>query len=114
MSDQDLMVSSHTSASREDVNERLRKDRQHRIDTASPTRDIFQKTTALISALQLLGCRGPEHESTFAASGREQEINDILAAHKAIIQRGFTSKHPLCSGRLQLWYSTLNSKPYIQ
>lgn len=113
MSDQDLMLSSHTSASREDVNERLRKDRQHKIDTASPTRDIFQKTTALISALQILGCRGPMHESRLVSSW-EQEIADLLAAHKATIQRGFTPKHPLCSGRLELWYGSVNLKPYIQ
>jgi hypothetical protein len=116
MSDQDQMSSSHTSASREDIKGRLRKDRQHRIDTASPTRDIFQKTTALISALQLLGCRGPMHKSTDSTlvSGWEQEMCDLLAAHKATIQRGFTPKHPLCSGRLELWYGSVNSKPYLQ
>lgn len=115
MSDQDLMLSSHTSASREDINERLRKDRQHRIDTASPTRDIFQKTIALISALQILGCRGPMHESTLVSGwDSEQEITDLLAAHKATIQRGFTPKQPLCSGRLELQYSGINLKPYIQ
>jgi hypothetical protein len=119
MSDQDLMSSSHTSASREDIKGRLCKDRQHRIDTASPTRDIFQKTTALISALQLLGCCGPMHESTLVSgSGWEQEIRDLLVAHKATIQRGFNPKNPLCSGRLELWYDrrvdSINSKPYIQ
>jgi hypothetical protein len=113
MSDQDIMSTIHTSASREDINRRLRKDRQHRIDTASPTRDTFLKTTALISALQLLGCRGPMHEPTLI-SGWEKEINDLLAAHKATIQRGFTPKHPLCSGRLELWYGSVNLKPYIQ
>lgn len=72
MSDQDLMSSSHTSASREDIKGRLCKDCQHRIDTTSPTRDIFQKTTALISALQLLGCRGPMHESRYYAATGER------------------------------------------
>jgi hypothetical protein len=107
------MSSSHTSASREDIKDRLRKDRQHRIDIASPTSHIFQKTTALITTLQLLGCRGPMHESTIV-SGWEQEINNVLAAHRATIQRGFTPKHPLCSGRLEFWYSSVSLKPYIQ
>ena len=114
MSDQDLMSTIHTSASREDVNRRLRKDRQHQIDTASPTSDIFLKTTAFISALQLLGCQGPMHESTLVVSTREQEVNDFLAAHKAKIQRGFVPKDLLCSGRLELWYGSINLKPYIQ
>ena len=115
MSDQHLMSSlaSHTSASHEDIKGRLHKDRQHRIENTSPTRDIFQKTTALISALQLLGCCGPMHESTLVSSW-EKEISDLMDAHKAKIQRGFTPKHPLCNGRLELWYSSVNSKPYLQ
>jgi hypothetical protein len=58
------MASSHTLASREDIKAWLRKDRQHRIDTTSPTRDIFQKMSAFIAALQRLGCRGPIYEQT--------------------------------------------------
>jgi hypothetical protein len=112
MSDQDLMSSSHMSASREDIKSRLHKDRQHRIDTISPTRDIFQKTTALISALQLLGCRGPMHKSTPVTVSSWEQV--VLAANKEMIQRGFTPKHPLCSGRLELRYSSVNLKPYIQ
>lgn len=34
------------------------------IDSASPTQDILQKTSALISALRTTGCHGPLHEPT--------------------------------------------------
>lgn len=91
---------------------RLHRDRQHRIDTASPSRDIFQKTSAFISALQYLGCRGPMYEPTLV-SGGEKELREILAQHKAKIQRS-SSQQPRCDGRLELCYGYADAKPYIQ
>lgn len=91
----------------------LYKDRQHRIDTASPSRDIFQKTSAFISALQYLGCRGPMYEPTLVSAG-EKELRKILAQHKAKIQCGSSSQQPTCNGRLELCYGYADAKPYIQ
>jgi hypothetical protein len=113
MSDQQSMESAHTSAGREDITARLHRDRQHRLDTASPSRDIFQKTTAFISALQHLGCRGPLYEPTLFY-GREKELRDFLAQHKAKIQRGSSLQQPTCDGRLELCYGYADAKPYIQ
>jgi hypothetical protein len=114
MSDQQSMELAHTSAGREDITARLRNDRQHRIDTASPSRDIFQKTSAFISALQYLGCRGPMYEPTIV-SGGENEFREIFAQHKAKIQRGSSSQQPTCDGRLELCYRHADAtKPYIQ
>ena len=113
MSDQQSMESVHTSAGREDIMARLDKDRQHRIDTASPSRDIFQKTFAFMSALQYLGCRGPMYEPTLV-SGGEKELREIFAQHKAKIQRGSSSQQLTCDGRLELCYGYADAKPYIQ
>jgi hypothetical protein len=113
MSDLQSMESVHTSAGREDITARLYRDRQHRIDTASPSRDIFQKTSAFMSALQYLGCRGPMYEPTLV-SGGEKEIREILAVHKAKIQRGSSSQQPTCDGRLELYYDYAGAKTYIQ
>ena len=81
MSDLKSMRVVHFSASR-----RLRQDRQQHINTMSPTRDIFEKTLAFISALQLNGYRAPLYEPTIL-SVREQEIHSAFAAHKALMQR---------------------------
>ena len=113
MSDQQSMSSSHILASREDIKARLHKDRQYRIDTASPTRDIFEKTSAFISALQQLGCAGPIHEPTVVPAG-ERGLRELLAAYKAKIQRGYIPSQPTCNGRLELWYGQKNPMPYIQ
>ena len=113
MSDQQLMESVHTSAGHEDITARLHRDRQHRIDSASLSRDIFQKTSVFISALQYLGCRGPMYESTLI-SGGEKEVHEISVQHKVKIQRGSSSQQPTCDGHLELCYGYANAKPYIQ
>jgi hypothetical protein len=112
MSDQQSMTSSHISASRENVKARLHKDRQHRIDTTSPTRDIFQKTSAFITALQRLGCRGPIYEQTSVSAG-ELEFREFLVAYNAKIQRSYPTQ-PTCNGRLELGYGHTDLKPYIR
>lgn len=112
MSDLESMRAVHLSASREDVKARLRQDRQQHINTMSPTRDIFEKTLAFISALQLNGCRAPLYEPTIL-SLREQEIHSAFAAHKARMQRGYTPLNQMCEGRLHLLY-TAEDAPYIR
>jgi hypothetical protein len=93
---------------------RLHRDRQHRIDTASPSRDTFQKTSAFISALQYLGCRGPMYEPTLV-SGGEKKFREILAQHKAKVQCSrLQQQQPTCDGRLELCYGYADAKPYIQ
>ena len=112
MSDLESMRAVHLSASREDVKARLRQDRQQHINTMSPTRDIFEKTLAFISALQLNGCRAPLYEPTIL-SLREQEIHSVFATHKARMQRGYTPLNQMCEGRLRLLY-TAEDAPYIR
>jgi len=112
ISDLESMRAVHLSASREDVKARLRQDRQQHINTMSPTQDIFEKTLAFISALQLNGCRAPLYEPTIL-SVREQEIHSAFAAHKAHMQRGYTPVNKICEGQLHLLY-TAEDAPYIQ
>lgn len=113
MSDQQLIESVHTSAGHEDITAQLHRDRQHWIDSASPSRDIFQKTSAFISALQYLRCRGPMNEPTLLSSG-EKELCEILAQHKSKIQRGFSSQQQPCDGHLELCYGNVDAKLYIR
>lgn len=112
MSDIESMKAVHTSASREDIKARLHRDRQQHIDTMSPTRDIFEKTSAFISALQLNGCRAPLCEPTLL-SAQEEDIRSAFAVHKSRMQRGYTPLKKTCEGRLCLLY-TVEGVPYIQ
>ena len=114
MSDIESMKAVHVSASREDIRARLRRDRQQHIDTMSPTRDIFEKTFALISALQLNGCQAPLCEPT-VFSAQEEDNRSTFAFHKSRMQRGYAPLKKTCEGRLYLLYAVdLEGVPYIQ
>ena len=78
----------------------------------SPTRDIFEKTMAFISVLQLNGCRAPLCEPTLLSAQEEDYRNDF-SLHKSRMQRGYTPLKKTCEGRLYLSY-TVEGVPYIQ
>ena len=85
MSDLESMKAVHVSASREDIKAQLCQDWQQHIDTMSPTRDIFEKTLAFISALQLNGYCAPLCELTLL-SAQEEDICSAFAFHKSQMQ----------------------------
>ncbi|KAJ7442069.1 hypothetical protein B0H11DRAFT_1749418 [Mycena galericulata] len=104
------------------LQERFRNDRDARLRGASPSRDVFQKTAALVAALRKLGCTAPLCEETIFDSD-EEEVQDTLILHRQRHQRGYVAKTETCEGRLYLaydfkqqplikceHYSTLNNK----
>ena len=112
MSDLTNMKTVHICASREDIKMRLGRDRQQKLDTASPTRDVFEKTLAFISALQKNGCPAPLQEPT-VLSREEEEYRSAFLKNAVKIQRGYTPGQRRCEGRLYLMY-TNDGFPYIR
>jgi hypothetical protein len=102
----------HHHATRALLQERLRNDRQARLDVASPSRDVFQKTAALVAALRKLGCTAPLCEETTFDSD-EEEARDSLILHRKRNQRGYVPKQESCEGRLYLCYDS-NQRPFIK
>ncbi|KAJ7149249.1 hypothetical protein C8R43DRAFT_888121 [Mycena crocata] len=101
----------HVKASREDVSERLQKDREDRLQYVSPSRDIFLKTSAYIAAVQKLGCARPLAESTnFSAT--EEEEREAQELYLFQTQRGYRMKEGLCEGRIVFDYGD-DGRPYI-
>ncbi|KAJ7490348.1 hypothetical protein B0H11DRAFT_2191580 [Mycena galericulata] len=109
--DRALMTQPHHEATRDMLKERLRNDREARIQTASPSRQIFQKTAALVAALRRLGCGATLQEETIVESDEEEEY-DKLILHRTEHRRGYVPPTETCQGRLQLAYA--NQKPYIK
>ncbi|KAJ7488621.1 hypothetical protein B0H11DRAFT_2406715 [Mycena galericulata] len=109
--DRALMTQPHHEATRDMLKERLRNDREARIQTASPSRQIFQKTAALVAALRRLGCGATLQEETIVESDEEEEY-DKLILHRTEHRRGYVPPTETCQGRLQLAYT--NQKPYIK
>ncbi|KAJ7211557.1 hypothetical protein C8J57DRAFT_1097634, partial [Mycena rebaudengoi] len=98
-------------ATRQDVSDRLRVDRDQRVLHASPTRDIFTKTSAYLTAIRRIGCTRQEVEPTFLGETEKlQQTQDDLHAH--ISQRGHSRKDDICQGRL-LYTQDANGKSYV-
>ncbi|KAF8214711.1 hypothetical protein K438DRAFT_1749804 [Mycena galopus ATCC 62051] len=70
-SNMDALSIPHAKATREDVRERLRKDREDRLQYVSPSRNIFLKTLAYITSIQKLGCSRPLFEATGSPTLRQ-------------------------------------------
>ncbi|KAJ7122366.1 hypothetical protein C8R44DRAFT_622071 [Mycena epipterygia] len=110
-SNEDILTIPHTQASRQDVKERLRNDREDRLQYVSPSRDIFLKTSSYLAALQKLGCSRPLVEVT-NLSATEEEMQDARDLYLFQIQRGYRTNEGLCEGRVVFDYSD-DGHPYI-
>ncbi|KAK7050219.1 hypothetical protein R3P38DRAFT_2431148, partial [Favolaschia claudopus] len=110
-SDTEELSIPHTKASREDVRDRLKKDRDDRLQYVSPTRDIFLKTSAFLAALQKLGCGRPLHEVTTLSVSEEEEW-EAKELYTYQVQRGYRAKEGLCEGRIVFDYDD-NERPYV-
>jgi hypothetical protein len=87
----------HSHATRALLQDRFRDDRQARLDGASPSRDVFQKTAALVAALRKLGCSAPLCEETIFESD-EEEVHDALILHRNATSVGMSPKKSRAKG----------------
>ncbi|KAF5366384.1 hypothetical protein D9758_009754 [Tetrapyrgos nigripes] len=94
----------HSSATREQLQDRLREDRQLYLNAASPSRDVFERTSAYISSLVRNGCMSEAVEETFLgeveAAARAKEMD-----HQKSLQRGYQRPPGKCEGRLGFSYA---------
>ncbi|KAG6819294.1 hypothetical protein H0H93_013296 [Arthromyces matolae] len=101
----------HTVATRQDIQDRLKKNIECRVSTSSPSRDVFEKTVALISALRTLGCNARRQEETFLTASEKVFLQDF-AERQSKMSRGYTPSVKTCEGRLLLEYNE-EGNPYI-
>ncbi|KAJ8090954.1 hypothetical protein PM082_024878 [Marasmius tenuissimus] len=95
---------SHSQVSRKLLHERLEEEQDARLITSSPSRDIFERTSAYIAAIVRNGCRSVVHESTHYNSN-EDSVRGNLKEHIHIIQRGRDRIEGKCDGRIVFAYS---------
>ncbi|KAJ7059864.1 hypothetical protein C8F01DRAFT_1253960 [Mycena amicta] len=89
----------HTKATRQDILERLKRDAEERARYSSPSRDVFERTQALLSAVRRTGCRRPKVEDT-KLSEIEQLIREQHEQYLSIAQRGYSPSEEICRGRI--------------
>ncbi|KAK7015645.1 hypothetical protein R3P38DRAFT_3321572 [Favolaschia claudopus] len=100
----------HTKASREDVRDRLKKDRDDRLQYVSPTRDIFLKTSSFLAALQKLGCGRPLFEIT-TLSATEEEEREAKELYTYQVKGASTMVHIILN-ILKPLYRAMKGKPH--
>ncbi|KAJ7720038.1 hypothetical protein B0H16DRAFT_1793932, partial [Mycena metata] len=110
--DMDLLSQPHTSASRADVKERLQNDRDYRLQSTSPSKDVFMRTVSYVAAVQRLGCRRPLTEETFLLAS-EEEARDARELYLDQIRRGYRMPEGVCEGRLVFGFSDSDERPYV-
>ncbi|KAG6917541.1 hypothetical protein DXG01_002177 [Tephrocybe rancida] len=101
------------ASTRDDIHERLKHDLDLRISNSSPTRDIFEKTAALIATYRQLGCTALQHEKTLLTESEQLHQRESEKRHFKM-SRGYLSlsQTKMCEGRLLLQYSD-EEQPYI-
>jgi hypothetical protein len=107
-SDMDALSEPHISATHEAIQNRLRNDREERVQYASPTKDIFCRTGAYLTALRKLGCCRPIVEAT-PLSATEEENREARQIYMHQIQRGYRPQDGTCEGRLIFEYDTYDN-----
>ncbi|KAJ7140269.1 hypothetical protein C8R43DRAFT_892789 [Mycena crocata] len=110
-SDKDLLSLPHVSAMRSDVQDRLENDRLYRLQSSSPSKDVFLHTVAYLAAVQKLGCNRPLNEQTFLTASEEEE-RQARELYLLQIQRGSRIPEGICDGRLVFDHDE-GEKPYI-
>ncbi|KAJ7145085.1 hypothetical protein C8R43DRAFT_890873 [Mycena crocata] len=90
----------HTHASRANIQTRLRQDRDERLQHASPTKDIFSKTSAYLAAIRKLGCSHPP--DTQLANNDVPQQDDIMEYYWKQRSRGYRPKDSTCEGKIRI------------
>jgi hypothetical protein len=100
--DSHFKQASHVHADRDALKSTLLCDKAVRLQGKTPTRDIFWKTSVLITALQKQSSTAPIYEETYQSVVEQVQYKEELA-HQARLQWGYILSKFNC-----------DEKPYIQ
>ncbi|KAJ6491498.1 hypothetical protein DFH09DRAFT_1105027 [Mycena vulgaris] len=106
----ELPTSLHWTATRADLQQHLREERENRLEVSSPKRDIFKRTAAYISTLRNQGCTRPVLEPTLRSEDEQHEF-DQHQDRLSQFRRGYT-KPERCLGRIM--FHKADKKPYLK
>ncbi|KAF8990805.1 hypothetical protein BDZ89DRAFT_1173479 [Hymenopellis radicata] len=95
--DADTMKTPHLRATRESLAQRLKQDADNRMEIASLTADVFNRTVFFLLALHRVGCRATEESE----AGGHSPAQEFILRHRDYLHRGYTDKIPRCSGEIR-------------
>lgn len=104
MDDEELC---HDSATRAQLQSRLRHDRELQQEYNSPIRNVFDRTSALITAIRRVGCTS-EAVPALGVNAIQAEDDEQIA-----LRRGYPDVPLRCTGRVIFGF-TVDGIPFIQ
>ncbi|THU76535.1 hypothetical protein K435DRAFT_704653 [Dendrothele bispora CBS 962.96] len=104
-------VTTHTCTLMEQLQDRLRQELEEQTQLPSPSKDVFNRTAAYISAIRQTGCLSVAYEETHYNSV-EAAAQERLLEHRTEMQRGY-SKPNACKGRL-LFSCLFDGRPVVK
>ncbi|KAI0362906.1 hypothetical protein BV20DRAFT_1075618 [Pilatotrama ljubarskyi] len=118
MADETVINAAHTSASREELRTRLRQDREARLECATPTRTVFERTVSRLAAYRQYGCGAVGDRHDLAGSlptdpDSYLEQKELLVAQERARHGHRRRDEQVCSGRL-LYLHDFDGAPFIQ
>ncbi|KAE9392665.1 hypothetical protein BT96DRAFT_1023443 [Gymnopus androsaceus JB14] len=98
----------HSSATRDQLRTRMHYSKEQQTEFASPRRDVFEKTSAYLTALIRVGCTSESNKSN-----DEYSPPAAVLEARMTLRRGYPEKPNRCTGRL-LFRLDFEGNPYIQ
>ncbi|KIY48068.1 hypothetical protein FISHEDRAFT_43953 [Fistulina hepatica ATCC 64428] len=102
----------HMKTTRDDVTNRLASERDKRLWSESPARDIFLRTAAYLNALHKNGCGYLQDEVSYREP-IEQALFDEHQTQLEVFRRGYIPRQKTCEGKL-LYGHTPDGHPFVR
>ncbi|KAJ3859292.1 hypothetical protein EV359DRAFT_75667 [Lentinula novae-zelandiae] len=98
----------HSSATREQLRELMQNSKEQQMEFSSPARDVFERTSAYLTAIRRIGCTSEANLGSDAL--KENPLGD---AERITLRRGYPEMPNRCTGRL-LFQLSFEGIPYIK
>ncbi|KAJ3906921.1 hypothetical protein F5879DRAFT_897100 [Lentinula edodes] len=97
----------HSQATREQIQVLMRQNREQYMEFSTPTRDIFEKTSAYLTAIKRVGCTSEANHDASDFQGNSDQ------SERTALRRGYPEMPNRCTGKL-LFQLSFDGTPYIK
>ncbi|KAJ4492439.1 hypothetical protein C8R41DRAFT_765202 [Lentinula lateritia] len=97
----------HSSATREQLRNLMQHSREQQMEFSSPARDVFERTSAYLTAIRRVGC------TSDANLGQDASESALAGFERIALRRGYPEMPNRCTGGLIFQWS-FDGTPYIK
>ncbi|KAJ4463608.1 hypothetical protein C8R41DRAFT_872387 [Lentinula lateritia] len=97
----------HSQATQEQIQVLMRQNREQYMEFSTPTRDVFEKTSAYLTAIKRVGCTSEANHDASDFQGNSDQ------SEQTALRRGYPEMPNRCTGKL-LFQLSFDGTPYIK